>query len=80
MTYATLKEKIEAGFPLIIHVADGRSYDVPHRDFIWLHPSKLAAIVALPANESPDEMVSVTIPLIMISGVRETVRMPSVGS
>jgi hypothetical protein len=71
MTLATLKEKIETAIPFTLHVADGRSYEVPHRDFIWLPPRTAAVMVAHPASDGTDEMVGTTIPLLMITGVTE---------
>ena len=76
MTNATLKDKIETAIPFTLHVADGRSYDVPHRDFIWLHPRGLVVLVAHPASDGTDEVVGTTIPLLMITGITE--RMPDV--
>ena len=76
MTNATLKDKIETASPFTLHVADGRSYDVPHRDFIWLHPRGLVVLVAHPASDGTDEVVGTTIPLLMITGITE--RMPDI--
>ena len=76
MTNATLKDKIETAIPFTLHVADGRSYDVPHRDFIWLHPRGLVVLVAHPASDGTDEVVGTTIPLLMITGITE--RMPDI--
>lgn len=71
MTLATLKEKVDTAIPFTLHVADGRSYDVPHRDFIWLPPKALAVMVAHPASDGSGETVGTTIPLLMISGITE---------
>ena len=71
MTLDTLKEKIETAIPFTLHVADGRSYDVPHRDFIWVPPRALAVMVAHPASSGSGEIVGTTIPLLMISGITE---------
>ena len=71
MTNATVKEKIGTAIPFTLHVADGRSYDVPHRDFIWLHPRGLVALVAHPASDGTDEVIGTTIPLLMITGITE---------
>ena len=71
MTLATLKEKVETAIPFTLHVADGRSYEVPHRDFIWMPPRTLAVMVAHPASDGTDEMVGTTIPLLMITGITQ---------
>ena len=71
MTLATLKEKVETAIPFTLHVADGRSYEVPHRDFIWLPPRTLAVMVAHPASSGSGEIVGTTIPLLMITGITE---------
>ena len=71
MTLDTLKDKIGTAIPFTLHVADGRSYEVPHRDFIWMPPRTLAVMVAHPASSGSGEMVGTTIPLLMITGVTE---------
>ena len=71
MRLDTLREKVDNAIPFPLHVADGRSYDVPHRDFIWLPPRALAVMVAHPASSGSGEIVGTTIPLLMISGITE---------
>jgi hypothetical protein len=71
MTLDTLREKVDTAIPFTLHVADGRSYEVPHRDFIWLPPRALAVMVAHPASSGSGEIVGTTIPLLMISGITE---------
>ena len=71
MTFATLKDKVDTAIPFTLHVADGHSYEVPHRDFIWLHPRGLVVLVAHPASDGTDEVVGTTIPLLMITGITE---------
>ena len=34
MTLSSVREAIESGHPFAIHMADGRTYEVPHGDFI----------------------------------------------
>jgi hypothetical protein len=34
--------------PFTIHLADGRSVEVPHREFLFIHPREETIIVALP--------------------------------
>lgn len=77
MTHAELKAVIEDGRPLILHVADGRTYDVPHPDFIFLPPRSTVVTVATPAPDSPEEIVNRMIPLLMVSGIsRAAERLP----
>jgi hypothetical protein len=77
MTHEVLRVKIEEAVPFTLHVADGRSFHVPHRDFIMLHPKATFVVVATPDNENPDECVSHTIPLLMVSGVDEKSKLGS---
>jgi hypothetical protein len=74
MTHAELTARIEDSLPFTLHVADGRSYVVPHRDFIWLPPRSTVVIVAAPATENEEEYVSHIIPLLMVSGVSTALR------
>ncbi|MDP1590580.1 MAG: hypothetical protein Q8M07_22700 [Prosthecobacter sp.] len=74
MTHAELKARIDDGLPLTLHVADGRSFEVPHRDFIWLPPRSTVTMVAIPSPEDEEVTVSHTIPLLMVSGVTQTVK------
>jgi hypothetical protein len=37
--------------PFTIRMADGRQYDVPHQDFLLIHPGGRAAIVATIEDE-----------------------------
>jgi hypothetical protein len=74
MTHAELKAQIVEGTPFKLHIADGRTLDVPHQDFIWLPPRSTVVGVAVPSDEEEDETVSHIIPLLMISGVSKTVK------
>jgi hypothetical protein len=74
MTRAALKDTVDHAIPFTLHVANGRSYDVPDRDSIWLHPMGGLAVVAHPAADGSDEVVGTTIPLLMIIGVTERKR------
>ena len=71
MTHAEMRAKIDEGLPFTIHVADGRSFQVPHRDFIWLPPKSTVVAVAVPDDEDPDVSVTHTLPLLMVSGVAQ---------
>jgi hypothetical protein len=71
MAPAEVLARIEDGFPLTIHVADGRSFEIPHRDFCWLPPRSSVVMVAVPSPENPEETISHWIPLRMVSGVSQ---------
>lgn len=45
MTREELKEIIETGRPFTIHMADGKSYPVLHRDYIGCPPLRTFATV-----------------------------------
>lgn len=72
MSHAELKKRIEEGPPFTLYVADGRSFEVPHRDYVFLPPHSTTVIVAEPNPENPDETVNNIIPLLMVSGVTQT--------
>ena len=79
MTHAELKSKVDEGVPFTLHVADGRSYEVPHRDFVLLPPRSTVIVVAEGSPDNPKETITHTIPLLMVSGVTRRVR-PGNGS
>lgn len=54
--------------PFVIHLASGRTVEVPHREFMWTAPTGRTIVVAL-----PDESVDI-IDLLL---VRDVVRLPS---
>ena len=35
MTHAEVKKRIEDGDPFTLHVADGRSFEIPHQDYFF---------------------------------------------
>ncbi len=70
MTHATLREKIEHAIPFPIHVADGRSYEVSHEDWIRL-PPRSTVVVAAEVRDDPELAVTHSIPLLMVSGISE---------
>jgi hypothetical protein len=74
MTHAELRRKVEEGIPFTLHVADGCSYEIPHRDFVLLPPNSSVIVVAEYAPENPNETVTHTIPLLMVSGVTQRVQ------
>ncbi|MCL4176173.1 MAG: hypothetical protein KJ072_00275 [Verrucomicrobia bacterium] len=79
MTHAELRSKVEEGIPFTLHVADGRSYEVPHRDFFLLPRRSTVIVVAEDSPDNPNETITHTIPLLMVSGVTQRVR-PGNGS
>jgi hypothetical protein len=74
MTHAELKGKVDEGIPFTLHVADVRSYAVPHRDFILLPPKSSVVVVAEFSADDSSETITHTIPLLMVSGVTQRVR------
>ena len=74
MTHAELKSKVEEGIPFTLHVADGRSFEVPHRDYVLLPPRSTVIVVAEDSPDDPNETITHTIPLLMVSGVTQRVR------
>jgi len=72
MTHAEVVARMEDVFPLTIHVADGRSFEIPHRDFCWLPPRSTVVMVAVPSPARiAEETISHWIPLLMVSGVSQ---------
>lgn len=69
MSHAELRARIDEGRPFTVHVADGRSYEIPHPDFILLAPKSTVVVIAEPHPENEDETVTRIIPLLMISGI-----------
>lgn len=45
MTMQQVRNAMESGQPFTILMADGRSYNVPHRDYISLQPKGTFAVV-----------------------------------
>ena len=70
MTHKELRAKIDDSIPFTLHVADGRTYDVPHEDFIMLAPRSTVVVVAS-EDEDSKQVLTHTIPLLMVSGVTE---------
>jgi len=79
MTHLELKRRIAEGCPFTLHVADGRKFDVPHEDFIWLPPRSTVVAIAEPNPDDEKETVTNFIPLLMISGVTRTHSADQVG-
>ena len=72
MTHKELERRIEEDIPFVLHVADGRSYEVPHEDFIHLPGrSSVVFLTEYPDNDDEDSFTHI-IPLLMVSGVSRT--------
>jgi len=74
MSHAELRRIIDSGLPFTVHVADGRSFHVRHRDYIFLAPHSSLVVIAETNPENENETVNNTIPLHMVSGVTQTSR------
>jgi hypothetical protein len=56
-----IKKRLENGFhPFAVRLTDGRRYEIPHRDFIAVHPKRVAVI-------DPDGLVISINPLHIVS-------------
>jgi len=66
MKVAKLREVMHAApfQPFTIHVADGRSVDVPHPDFIALMGNGRTAIVTSPDERAMPSFLLIDVPLI----------------
>ena len=66
MKVAKLREVMHAApfQPFTIHVADGRSVDVPHPDFIALMGNGRTAIVTCPDERAMPSFLLIDVPLI----------------
>jgi hypothetical protein len=57
-----IKKRLEDGFhPFAVRLTDGRRYEIPHRDFIAVHPKRIAVIdpEGLVISINPIHVVSV---------------------
>jgi hypothetical protein len=66
MKVAKLREVMHAApfQPFTIHVADGRSIDVPHPDFIALMGNGRTAVVTSPDEKASPSFLLIDVPLI----------------
>ena len=69
MTHAQMKKRIEEDIPFTLHVADGRSYEVPHEDFIHLPGRGSIVFVTEYPDDPEEESLTSIIPLLMVSGI-----------
>lgn len=69
MTHQALKQRIQEDIPFTLHGADGRSFNVPHGDFIHLpgHPT-IVFLTEYPDDEEEESFTHI-IPLPMVSGL-----------
>ena len=63
MTTSNMKAAVESGKPFVINMADGKSYQVPHRDYIALSPKGTSVTV----YDNDDNMH--VLPLLTMTGI-----------
>jgi hypothetical protein len=69
MTHRELEDILQRSTPFTLNVADGRFFEVPHRDYVFLPPRSTTVTLALPDREEPEFLRYHVIPLLMVSGV-----------
>lgn len=69
MTRKQIETVVEEGVPFQIHLADGRSYDVPHRDYVSL-PPKNATVAVVYENDGTVHVL----PLLTMTGLTYSTR------
>lgn len=62
MTLQQVRNAMDSGRPFVIMMADGKSYRVPHRDYIMVIPKGSAVVVH-------DEEVATVLPLLTMTGI-----------
>lgn len=67
MTRNQIESAIESGTPFSLMMADGRKYDVPHRDYISLSPKGTFVTIY------DDEEHFFVLPLITMTGLSSTI-------
>ena len=63
MSKSQLVAAIESGVPFVVRMADGKEYQVPHRDYISISPKGSYAIVY------DDEGMYFVLPLLTMTGI-----------
>jgi hypothetical protein len=63
MTKEQIQSAIDTGQPFRLRMADGREYEVKHRDYIWLTPGAPSVIVG------DDKGHFTILPLLTMSGL-----------
>jgi hypothetical protein len=71
MTRSQLESAITSGQPFILRMADGREYEVPHRDYILAPPNASFVIVY------EDDGHFTVLPLLTMTGLRSQTARPS---
>jgi hypothetical protein len=69
VTRRQIETAIERNRPLVLKMADGREYPVPHRDYIVLPPR--AAYVIVFDKDDPDDAFDV-LPLLTMTGLHQS--------
>jgi len=67
MTRAQIESAIQGGLPFVLRMADGREYQVPHRDYISLSPKGTFVTVY------DDEERYFVLPLLTMTGLSSSV-------
>jgi len=74
MTRSQIESAIGSGVPFTLRMADGREYEVPHRDYISLSPKGTFATVY------DDDEHFFVLPLLMMTGLVSTTPKANRGS
>jgi len=72
MTRKQIESVIAEGVPFTVRLADGRSYDVPHRDYISLPPKNVTGAVVW-----EDDGTAHILPLLTMTGLTYNTRSKS---
>jgi hypothetical protein len=64
MTRKQIESAIGSGVPFTLRIADGKEYQVPHSDYIWLPPNASYVIV------HEDDGHFTVLPLLTMTGLR----------
>lgn len=78
MTNLQVRQSIDEELPFVLHLADGRSFKVEHRDFIFLPPKSSMLVIAEDDPENGD-VINHRIPLLMITGIESRSKSESLG-
>ena len=70
MTRSQIESAMNSGVPFTLRMADGRDYQVPHRDYISLSPKGTYVTVC------DDEERFFVLPLLTMTGLTSTVPKP----
>ncbi len=67
MTHKEIRNCIEEDIPFELFLSDGRSFEVPHRDYIFCPPRSTTIIIA--QSDEDGDIINHKIPLLMVTGV-----------